>query len=102
MISPDKLYFTCFLLALVMSLLMTPIMRLVALSFGVLDHPLSDVKTHKKPTPYLGGLGVAFGMASALLFARAYTRFPTGTLRSLRGLLFGGTIILLLGLVDDA
>ncbi len=99
--SSDKLYFGCFLLALVVSLLATPLMRMLAISLGILDHPLSDVKTHKAPTPYLGGMAVAFGMSVALLFARAYTRFPTGTLRSLRGIFFGGTIILLLGLVDD-
>ena len=40
-------------------------------------------------------------MATALIFARAYTNFPSGTLRSLRGLMMGGSIILLLGLIDD-
>jgi len=101
MIVTDKLYGWCFLVALSVSLITTPMMRMIAMSLGVLDHPFSDVKTHKKPVPYLGGVAVALGMATALIFARACTRFPTGTLRSLRGILFGGTIILLLGLVDD-
>jgi UDP-GlcNAc:undecaprenyl-phosphate GlcNAc-1-phosphate transferase len=80
----------------------TPLLRKLALTIGILDHPHSDVKTHKQPTPYLGGLAVALGMAVALIYARASTNFPTGTLRSLRGILMGGSIILLLGLVDDA
>ena len=101
MISSDKLYFWCFLLALGVSALLTPLLRKLALAIGILDHPFSDVKTHKQPTPYLGGVGVATGMAVALVFARLFTRFPTGTLRSLRGILMGGLIILLLGLVDD-
>jgi len=100
-VTSDKLYFGCFLIALAISLATTPLFRLLAISLKILDRPLSDVKTHKQPTPYLGGMAVTVGMAAALFFARAYTAFPTGTLRSLRGLLFGGTIIVLLGLVDD-
>jgi UDP-GlcNAc:undecaprenyl-phosphate/decaprenyl-phosphate GlcNAc-1-phosphate transferase len=99
--SSDKLYFACFILALAISLVATPIMRWVAMSLGILDHPLSDVKTHKRPTPYLGGLGVAAAMAAALTFARFSSNFPTGTLRSVRGLLMGGALVLILGLADD-
>jgi UDP-GlcNAc:undecaprenyl-phosphate GlcNAc-1-phosphate transferase len=97
----DKLYFECFLLALTVSGVTTPVFRHIAMTFGVLDHPLSDVKTHKQPTPYLGGLAVALGMIMALAFARVVTQFPTGTLRSLRGVILGGSLVLLLGLIDD-
>jgi UDP-GlcNAc:undecaprenyl-phosphate GlcNAc-1-phosphate transferase len=97
----DTLYVECFLLATFISALATPLMRKVAISFNVLDHPHSDVKTHKHPTPYLGGLAVALGMALALLYTRAETKFPTGTLRSLRGMMLGGALVLLLGLIDD-
>ncbi len=100
--TPDRLYLSCFLLALCISVLATPIMRKLAIKLGVLDHPFTDVKTHKQPVPYLGGLAVALGMAAALVFARTSSNFPTGTLRSLRGLMMGGSIVLLLGLVDDA
>ena len=99
--STDRLYLLCFLLALAVSLAATPLLRKLALTIGILDHPHSDVKTHKHPTPYLGGLAVALGMAAALIYARACTNFPTGTLRSLRGMMLGGSIILLLGLIDD-
>ncbi len=97
----DKLYFECFLLALAVSGGATPLFRRVAMAFGILDHPLTDVKTHKLPTPYLGGLAVALGMTVALAFARAGTQFPTGTLRALRGMMLGGTLVLVLGLIDD-
>jgi UDP-GlcNAc:undecaprenyl-phosphate GlcNAc-1-phosphate transferase len=97
----DKLYFECFALALAVSGVATPLFRRVAMTFGILDHPLSDVKTHKQPTPYLGGLAVALGMIAALAYARAGTQFPTGTLRSLRGMMLGGSLVLLLGLIDD-
>jgi len=98
----EKLYLWCFLLALAMSFGLTPLMRALAMKLGILDHPFSDVKTHKHPTPYLGGVAVAASMALALLFARVTTNFPTGTLRSLRGLVLGGSIVLLLGFIDDA
>ncbi len=101
MTHPDKLYFGCFLLAFVVSGMATPLWRQLALAFGVLDHPFSEVKTHKQPTPYLGGLAVALGMSVALLYSRAATQFPTGTLRSLRGMMLGGSLILVLGLTDD-
>jgi len=101
MMNYDRLYLSCFLLALVISLILTPLMRKLAIRIGILDRPFSDVKTHKKPTPYLGGIAVALGMGIALIYARATTNFPTGTLRSLRGMLMGGSIILLLGLIDD-
>jgi UDP-GlcNAc:undecaprenyl-phosphate GlcNAc-1-phosphate transferase len=99
--STDTLYLVSFLIALAISLVATPLMRKIAIQWGVLDHPLSDVKTHKKPVPYLGGVAVALGMTVALFLARAYTNFPTGTLHSLRGILLGGIIALILGLWDD-
>lgn len=97
----DKLYLECFLIALAVAGVSTPLWRRVAMTFGILDHPLTDVKTHKKPVPYLGGLAVALGMVVALALAREGTRFPTGTLRSLRGMMLGGTLVLVLGLIDD-
>src|SRR4051794_37975571 len=101
MMTNDVLYFLCFLIALGMSLTLTPFMRIVAIRWGILDHPINSVKTHKQPTPYLGGVAVAISLLIALLFARMDTKFPSGTLRSLRGLFYGASIILLLGLVDD-
>jgi UDP-GlcNAc:undecaprenyl-phosphate/decaprenyl-phosphate GlcNAc-1-phosphate transferase len=100
--SPDtKLYLDSFLIALGSALLLTPLMRKVAIRFNVLDRPITDVKTHKKPVPYLGGAAVAGGLVIALLTTRFVTNFPTGTLHSLRGILLGSTIIFLLGLADD-
>ena len=95
------LYLGCFLAALLLSALLTPCMRWIAVRFHILDRPWSDVKTHKKAVPYLGGVAVALGLTIALLGARFFTQFPTGTLHSLRGIFFGGSIVLALGLADD-
>lgn len=98
---PHALYIYCFGVAVLISLIATPLFRQIAILLNVLDHPHSAVKTHKQPTPYLGGLAVALALGAGLLYVRWHAHFPSGTLRSLRGLFLGGGLILLLGLIDD-
>jgi UDP-GlcNAc:undecaprenyl-phosphate GlcNAc-1-phosphate transferase len=96
-----KFYFLIFLIASLLSYLMTYICRSVAVRFNILDVPHSQIKTHKIPTPYLGGLGVASGFMLSMLYVRLTTQFPDGTLHSLRGIFLGSVFMLILGLVDD-
>ena len=65
-----------------------------------LDTP-EGLKHHATAIPVLGGLAVFTGLAASLIFVRLTTNFPTGTLHSLRGILYGATLIFILGLVDD-
>src|SRR5208283_4727137 len=65
------------------------------------DVPHGTVKTHKIPTPVLGGVAIWAAFSAALLWTRFNTSFPSGTLRSLRGILAGGGLIFALGLIDD-
>ncbi len=95
------LYLLAFVVSLVVVLAVTPVMRSLALKFGVMDKPSSSVKTHKEATPYLGGIAIWVAFVVTLLAVRFLTHFPTGTLRNLRGLFFGGTIIMIVGLLDD-
>ena len=95
-----RLYFLAFLLPLLLSLGFTPLLRLLALKYGHLDKP-TDIKTHKIPTPLLGGAAIFIAFAASLVIMRFYTSFPTGTLRDLRVLLFGGAVMFALGFVDD-
>ena len=94
------LYLAAFLLPLLLSLALTPLLRLLALRFGQLDRP-TDIKTHKIPTPLLGGVAVFAAFSATLLVMRFYTSFPTGTLRDLRVMLMGGAVMFLLGFIDD-
>lgn len=96
-----NLYILAFVLSLALSLLLTPVFRRLAIRFGILDHPLSDIKTHKISTPYLGGLAIWGSWIISLFIIRLFTHFPTGTLRSLRGIIIGSGIVLALGFVDD-
>lgn len=95
------LYLLTFGMGLVISLGLTPLFRRIAIAFNIIDHPHSEIKTHRVPTPYLGGTAIWSGWIISLFLIRLFTHFPTGTLRSLRGIIFGSGIIVLLGLVDD-
>ncbi|MEW6042146.1 MAG: MraY family glycosyltransferase, partial [Elusimicrobiota bacterium] len=79
----------------------SPLLRKIALKLSILDIPHTDIKTHKTPTPYLGGIAIAISFWVSLSVIRFLTHFPTGTLRSLRGIFMGSFIIVLLGLFDD-
>lgn len=94
-------YLSTFLVSFFISVLLTPLFRAVAIKFNIFDYPVSDIKTHKTAVPYLGGLAIAASFFFTLFLVRVTTHFPTGTLRSLRGVILGSTIILILGLIDD-
>jgi len=91
----------CFAVAATISFFLTPLVRVLALRFGFLDTPSSEVKTHKVPTPVFGGAAIFAGFVGAVLLLRLTTNFPTGTLYNLRALVLGGGLVFLLGLVDD-
>lgn len=96
------LYFLTFFIAFILSFSLTPLMRQIAIYHNIVDLPNShQAKTHKEPVPYLGGIAIGVGFIVSLLVIRFFTSFPTGTLRALRGIIFGGIIIMLVGLLDD-
>jgi UDP-GlcNAc:undecaprenyl-phosphate GlcNAc-1-phosphate transferase len=101
MYTNTSLYLFAFFSALIISLVLTPAARAAAIVLGILDHPSTKVKTHKEPVPYLGGVAIYLAFVFALLWIRVLTSFPSGTLRSLRGILIGGTFIFAVGLIDD-
>ncbi len=84
----------CFAAALALALLGTPIAGRAALRFGIVDVPDGSLKRHRGPVPYLGGLAVyvSFVLTMALAFD-----FDERVL----GLMLAGTILVLLGLIDD-
>ena len=88
------LYFFAFSLAFFLSLYLTPLVKKAALQFGIVDRPDGNLKQHGVPVAYLGGLAVylSFLMSLALTFD-----FDQEVL----GLLLAGTIVVILGLIDD-
>jgi len=82
------------IISFIISLYATPIARKAALYFNILDKPDNKLKTHKKATPYLGGVAIY----SALLISIASVmQFETKVL----GILLAGSIILIVGILDD-
>ena len=98
---PFIIYFVTFLIAILSSAILTPIFRFLAIRLNILDCPHSLVKTHKQPTPYLGGLAIWSSWVIALFAIRLFTHFRSGTLINLRGVITGSFIVLILGLIDD-
>ena len=56
-------------MALVVSLAVTPLVRIFAIRNGLLDQPDADRKIHAFPVPRLGGVAIAIAFAVALGFA---------------------------------
>ncbi len=69
-------------------------MRRAALQFGIVDRPNGKLKRHKKAVPYLGGIAIYLSFLLALSFSFELNR-------EVLGLLLAGTIVLLLGFIDD-
>jgi UDP-GlcNAc:undecaprenyl-phosphate GlcNAc-1-phosphate transferase len=96
-----NIYVLSFFIALIVSVFATPLFRTIAIKLNILDKPITEIKTHKKSTPYFGGLAIALGWLVSLIIIRQITDFPTGTLRSIRGIIYAAILILFLGLIDD-
>ena len=81
--------------ALMLAIGSTPVMRLVALRFGVIDRPAAR-KIHANPVPLLGGAAiyVAFIIVLILFGDRRY-------IHEVVGIFIGATLVSLMGVVDD-
>jgi UDP-GlcNAc:undecaprenyl-phosphate GlcNAc-1-phosphate transferase len=94
------IFLSLFLASLVTSFRLTPWVRRLAERFNAIDLP-SQRKIHDRATPRLGG--VAIFLAFALLVLILYPFFPLMGANAGRTIwvLIGGTLMLLLGIVDD-
>lgn len=107
-------YVGVLVVAFTVSLLATPLMRRLAVMYGVIDRPLLARKVHRAPIAYLGGVAIYLGLLAAVLFS--YTQPLHGLLEFhsstkanesyLPGgvpisVLLGMTVIMIVGLLDD-
>lgn len=93
------LYLLCAGISFLLTSLMLPVLYKLA-AHAFLDAP-GGLKTHARAVPVLGGSGILTGIVGSLVFIRLTTAFPSGTLRTLRGVIIGGGLIFLMGLADD-
>ena len=80
-------------LAFAVALFATPLVRALALRWGVLDLPAAR-KVHEVATPLLGGAAVYGGFAATVLLNFDFSR-------NLKGVAVGATIVVALGILDD-
>lgn len=87
-------YPVVFVLSLVLALYFTPIIRRAAIHYSIMDSPDQGLKTHREPTPYLGGVAIYLAFLFTLAFTYDFTH-------EVLGILFAASIIVTLGLFDD-
>ena len=95
---------TAFLIALAGGLSITPFIRKLATHVGMVDE-LGERRMHEVPKPRIGGIAVYLAFALALFVAAGIAitkgKFGVVEMHALLGLLFGGTLIVCVGLWDD-
>lgn len=96
------LYLLVFLIALFAALLLTPVVRKLALKIGILDSP-GVRKIHLKPVPTLGGTAIylAFLIAVLIFLVIAFSSSLKVNYQGIFGILLSGTLLLIIGIVDD-
>lgn len=86
--------FVAFISAVIISFVMTPPARKLAIKVGALDVPKETRKIHKRPMPYFGGLAIYIAIMSCMFVYMPHTSIN-------RHILAGATVIVLAGLIDD-
>lgn len=83
-----------FVLSFLLTIYGTPVTRKVAHRYNLLDYPDGRLKQQKDPVPYMGGVIIYFSFISPVSLLFQYNK-------ELLGILFAGSILLIVGLFDD-
>ena len=91
-------YVPVFVVAFLVSILITPLIRSLAVQGGVVDTPDEERKIHKFPIAYLGGLAVLGGICAALMYSylvhpavpSTYSLVPIGVVLGMFAICFTG------------
>ncbi len=95
-----------FVIALAIAAAATPLVRRLALHVGMVDE-IGERRMHDIPKPRIGGIAVYLGFLTALFSVVGFAIANTTRLHGLNeihqflGILFGGTLILIVGIWDD-
>jgi UDP-GlcNAc:undecaprenyl-phosphate GlcNAc-1-phosphate transferase len=98
-------YIVLFLIAIVLTLVLTPLIGRLAIALGAIDIPDNERRIHKKPTPRLGGVAIYLGFLLTLgcvpfLQNDIGDRFNAHP-RWYLSIVVSATIVFLLGVYDD-
>jgi len=109
-LTPDEVlspYIFVFYVAFAVTFVLTPVMRLVATYYGVIDEPDNLRKVHRSPVAYLGGVAMFLGWICGLAVSqylklhRIQPGWPTQQPIVKFSIVAGGIVIVVLGLWDD-
>ena len=99
-------YMPVFFVSFLVTLVLTPLMRYLALKHGVIDEPDGRRKIHARPIAYLGGVATFLGWVAGVLVS--ITIHPPGMDPTLAsgiqvspGVIAGAGIVMIFGLIDD-
>jgi UDP-GlcNAc:undecaprenyl-phosphate/decaprenyl-phosphate GlcNAc-1-phosphate transferase len=96
----DQMQVPGFLIALAISWWLTPEIRARAMRLGLVDKPGEERRIHKVAVPRLGGVAIFISIMVTLIVTMIIGgRFPKEG--GFAGIAAGGTLIFVLGLVDD-
>ncbi|MBO5650922.1 MAG: undecaprenyl/decaprenyl-phosphate alpha-N-acetylglucosaminyl 1-phosphate transferase, partial [Selenomonas sp.] len=93
-------YVLAFVIAAGVALAITPGVIFLAAKTGAMDAPDAR-KVHKKPIPRIGGLGIYAAFMVAILGIMQFIDVEPEVLFEVTGLLVGGSLIVLVGVIDD-
>jgi len=74
---------------------LTPLVRKLAIRMGAVDVPKDERRVHTKPIPRMGGLAIFIG------FLVSYLMFSDMEPLKMGAIIFGATLMVLVGIVDD-
>src|SRR5436190_8877008 len=98
-------YLTVFIIALMSSLISTPLIRRLAQRRGWLDVPKDQRRLHSRPIPRIGGVAIYLSCVLALAPLPLLDNLLTESLRPSRyrllGVLLSATLVFLFGVYDD-
>ena len=86
--------------AFLIVLLVTPVVREIAKLIGAMATK-NHRTIHKGSIPKLGGIAIFLGFICGVTLLYAFGNIPLGQMPSILGILFGATLMLVLGIADD-
>ena len=93
-----------FIIAFLISCLVTPAVKMLAIKVGAIDIPKDERRVHKKPIPRLGGLAIILGTSLTILINMIlprYVKWDFSFSDNISGVILGCFIIVCVGILDD-
>lgn len=100
----DVMYFIPFIATFVLAVILTGLVRRLALKWRVVDEPGEARKIHEKPIPLLGGLAIFLSLFLVLGYYLFFTDKILGgqiLTKNLIGVFLGGFLLMVGGFLDD-